>query len=253
MGKGSDRFRPLSDAWWDFAPSRLRKEYWQLKDLPAPGEMQLSCNDPQEMQRAWKALSDQFSYLGRTEPVERSMKQHHIEQLYQGKLDARGVQTQPTRSNGQVSIPSHYFLQPKIDWEKNIVTKYGDRFEGVEVRQPPRLHVAGGRPVGTQEQAACTLDPQSMNQVNELIAPQIALTNPSSNKRGPRSKKPEIMEAIEALDRQGFDLKGPNKPYYEAVLKQLGRSNGDDGYSDTVLYNCLQQYLAQAPHSEILK
>ena len=61
-------------------------------------------------------------------------------------------------------------------------------------------------------------------------------------KRGPRSKKLEIMKAIAVLDRQGFDLRGPNKPYYEAILKQLGRSSGDDGYSDAVLFNCLKKY-----------
>jgi hypothetical protein len=241
MGKGSDRFRPLSEAWLDFAPGRLIDEYWCLKDHPAPDQIELSPNDPQRMQRAWNALSEQFSYLGRTEPAKRVMKQHLIEQLYQGKLEARGVQTQPARSNGQVLVPSHYFLRPKIDWERNIVNNYGDRFEGVEIRRPPKSCKAGApelRPL--EKQVSGLPDPQSLNNRPEP-------STVSSNKRGPRSKKPEIMEAIAALDRQGFDLKGPCKAYYKEVLTQLGRSSGDDGYSDTVLYNCLQQYLAEHP------
>lgn len=248
MGKGSDRFRPLSEAWWDFAPDWMIDKYWRLEELPEPKAFERSTGEAsQEMLRAWDSFSEQINYRNRTGPAVREMQNHHIEQLYQGKLEARGVRTQPTRSNGQVLIPSHYFLGPKIDWEKNIVNNYGDRFEGVEVRLPPKSREAGATELHPLENQVSGLPvPQSLNSAPELSAPEIVPNN-SSKKRGPRTKKPKIMEAIAALDRQGFDLKGPCKAYYKEVLTQLGRSSGDDGYSDTVLYNCLQQYLIQRP------
>jgi hypothetical protein len=111
MAKGSDRFIPLDEAWWEFAPPRLRKEYLRLEELPEPKALSPFAEDTAgEMLRY---LSEQSSYRSRTGPVVREMQSHLIEQLYQGNLEARGVQTQPTRSNGQVLIPSHYFLGPK--------------------------------------------------------------------------------------------------------------------------------------------
>ncbi len=154
------------------------------------------------------------------------MRAFVAERLRRGQLEATGFRTKPETGDAQEIIPPFYFDHAKINWERNVVEKFGVRFEAVEVRKPDKA-----------KEAVCEQAPKSPPALEPEDIEQ-------PKKRGPRSKKLEIMKAIAVLDRQGFDLRGPNKPYYEAILKQLGRSSGDDGYSDAVLFNCLKKYLS---------
>jgi hypothetical protein len=148
------------------------------------------------------------------------MQNYHIEQLYQGKLEARGVQTQLTRSNGQVLIPSHYFLRPKIDWERNSVNNYGDRFEGVEVRCRP-----------TFEAANIERTPKSTAVLGGQSTPKL--------KPGRHSKEVEIDKVILDLERRGLDFNAMRrKDAYERIREHAPENFGANtgiGYSDTVL------------------
>jgi hypothetical protein len=219
-----DCFVRLEDADWKFASTSLKEEYWELKEQLAP---KMPNPNTADLAEGVKGFSESFSHAFRTNPAIRKLRAFVGEKLRRGDLEARGLRTEPEVGKAQEIIPPFYFDHAKIDWEHNIVEKFGVRFEAVEVRKPTKTKESDGK-----------------QEANSSPAHEFKHNEPLK-KRSPQSNRSEIVAAIAVLDRQGFDLRGPNKPYYEAILKQLGKSSTDSGYSHSVLYDCLKDYLSK--------
>jgi hypothetical protein len=226
MAKSSTRdgFVPLSEADWKFAPRRLKEEFWDKKQLPAP---KLPEPNTVGLAEAGLALSELFDHWGRTEPAVRDMREYVIQKLRRGDLEARGFKTKPEKADKLDVIPAFYFDHAKINWEKNIVEKFDCRFEAVEVRRVTEL-------------------PSEKEKFEQPPSPQQSPTSIRRGKGAP-SRKPLVMAAIAELDKGGHDFNNSlRKSSYEAIIKFLQSEESlisTKGLSDTTLNRFVNQYL----------
>jgi hypothetical protein len=209
------RLVPLKEAPWHFAPQRLKRELDRVRSLPSQPIPVQKTEDGLEaflmMVRGFQALSEDSRK--RNKPFW-EMQEVLRQRLYAGKLDAFGIKTKPEPGKGPQKIEPFIFKDnPKINWGKNTVENFGQKFEGIEVSR---------RTVARQ------ISPPPIDESKETGRP---------------SKAPEIMNAIQSLVAKGIDLNAmPRALAYDKIRRfaeeELGL-NTRIGYSDPVIQRCL--------------
>jgi hypothetical protein len=63
------------------------------------------------------------------------MREHLLKKLREGKLEACGVQSAPNQMRELEIIPRHFFIDAKINWNRNKVTNFRATYEIVQVRR----------------------------------------------------------------------------------------------------------------------
>jgi hypothetical protein len=224
---------PLKDAPWAFASKRLRSERLRAREaLSSPKTSKLDSASPEMLKQlasenpaeafklAAKDVGDKVHDLLegmsiRSAP-ELAMRASLLEKLRDEKLEAWGVQSTPKQERQLEMLESHFFVDAKIDWNRNRVTNFGVTYSAVGVRRP----------------IASATTPERHNET------------PSPSKvRGRPSKTPEIERAIELLLNKGVDLaKLPRPKAYEAVRKCAASELNSDtaiGFTDPVIQRSL--------------
>jgi len=214
----------LSEAYWNFAPRRLREKYWELEELPAPKRPDPSSTNWAE---SLQAFSAHVNHSWRTEPAVREMQENLIEKLRRGVLAARGLRTHPNMGEALEDIPSYYFDHAKIHWGINVLEKFGRRYEAVEIR---RSETAGE------------------DQIQQSAVPHTSAGNKRG--RGRPSKREAINVTIAELVREGTDLRAYKPAAACELIRQRAQASGHDirnGFSDPTVSNYLQRYILQKP------
>jgi hypothetical protein len=64
-----------------------------------------------------------------------AMQASLLQKLRDGKLEAWGVESAPERKRELEMLPSHFFMDAKISWNRNTVTSLGATYSAVQVRR----------------------------------------------------------------------------------------------------------------------
>jgi len=220
-----NKYVPLNKAYWSFAPRRLRDELRYLEQLPPPKVPDASSMNLAEGLQALSA-GIQHAFL-RTGPAIGDMREHLVEMLRHGDLEARGLRTLPNVGEMLEAIPLHYFDHPKIVWEKNTVEKFGRRYEAVEVRRAKVIEVNGDN----------RQSPHAHSSESRI-----------GKKKGRPSTREAIAAAIAELERAGIDLGARDRKDAYHLIKECARKAGQDtrrGFSDPVINTHLGRHLRQ--------
>lgn len=217
-----NNFVPLSEAVWKYAPRRLKEVYWKIEEQPAPKLPDRSCTDVAEYLRA---LPASYDHSMRTRRATWELQTALAEKLRRGDLTARGFRTHPNMGETLEDIPHHYFDHAQINWKRNIVEKFGRRYEAVEVCY-----------AGAIEDARL--------QMQRSVVP-----HPSTEKkRGRPSRDHLIMTAISSLARFGHDFANTRRKIsWSKIIEYLENECGvtsRDGLSDSVLDRCIRTHLS---------
>jgi hypothetical protein len=220
------RLIPLKDAPWAFASKRLRSTRYAAQETSGKSKKsQLSSTELEAIQtnpaEASKLMLETFNEifegLKKSSAPELAMAASLLQKLQEGKLEAFGVQLAPKQSREFESIPSHFFLDAKINWNGNKLTNFGVTYTAVRIRRP----------------------------IASEAAPKAIEEGPSpSGARGRPSKTPEVERAIDYLLEKGVALaKIPRPDAYKAVRKAANelKYNTEIGFSDPVVRRALSR------------
>jgi hypothetical protein len=128
---------PISEAIWHFAPKRLKDEFDRAQSSPrrSSGVPEPPKDRAEAIRLALEASKELFNAL-RADPFS-EMKKHLLDRICSGKLEAIGVMIKPELGRQPQKIPAFIFgHSPKIQWDKNTIENFEQRFEGVEVQRP---------------------------------------------------------------------------------------------------------------------
>jgi hypothetical protein len=116
--------------------SRSRKsQKSQLAELEA--RKKRASENPAEVPKAmFETFNEIIKGLKNWSAPELAMAASLLEKLQEGKLEAFGVQSAPKQSHEFETIPSHFFLDAKINWEENKLTNFGVTYKAIRVRRP---------------------------------------------------------------------------------------------------------------------
>ena len=145
------------------------------------------------------------------------MREHLLQKLREGKLEACGVESAPNQKRHLEVLPEHFFVDAKIKWDGNKVTNFGVTYSAVRVRRP----------------IASEATPKAIEEGPSL-----------SRARGRPSKTPEVERAIDHLLERGVALaKIPRPDAYKAVRKAANelKYNTEIGFSDPVVQRALSR------------
>jgi hypothetical protein len=138
----SIRAIPLKEAWWHFAPRRLKDEL----DRFEPKRSTAVSDD--QVENFKNVVHDLFEELFVTKPPIRKMLNYLLQRLCSAKFEAWGVMTKPEGGREPQRIPSYVFKgEPKINWARSTVENLGMRFEIVEVVRPTQAQTAPHLPI----------------------------------------------------------------------------------------------------------
>jgi hypothetical protein len=132
-------------------------------------------------------------------------------------LEAWGVETAPERKRELEMLPSHFFMDAKISWNKNSVTNLGATYGAVQIRRRPSAtsQVTTDKASNASIDISTSILSQPADEgLGELIAADFqgrALTRPAEQARGegPRQKPGPpsgaeiVIAAYEELRRTG--------------------------------------------------
>lgn len=141
----------LKDAPWAFASQRLRNEWFHAQEAspkavkynPKTIEALKKKASDEDRIEAFKKASEGVSEIVnnlmelwtiRSAPV-LAMRASLLQKLREGKLEAWGVETTPERKRQLEMLPSHLFIDAKINWERNTVTNLSATYSVVQVRR----------------------------------------------------------------------------------------------------------------------
>lgn len=126
---------PLKDAWWHFAPKRLKDELDQLDNFPKRAySAEISYDQAKNVKGLVQAVGDLFEKLFVAKPPVRKMVDHLLQRLRADSLEAWGVKVKPNLGESPERIPAFLFKgEPKIRWTTNTIEHLGQRFEIVEI------------------------------------------------------------------------------------------------------------------------
>jgi hypothetical protein len=205
---------PLKDAPWAFASKRLRSEWQRAQDAPSPSKTskpdsaspemikKLASEDPAE---AFKIVADSVGNIVgdikiRSAP-EWEMKESLMEKLRDGKLEAWGVESAPERKRELEMLPSHFFMDAKISWNRNTVTSLGATYSAVQVgrRSSATSQVATEKALNASADLPC----------NALVEPAERETRQTQRRKpGPSSAGEEVIAAYNQLLQKGIVNEG---------------------------------------------
>jgi hypothetical protein len=222
------KFVPLRSAPWTFASKRLRSARYAVQEASQKSQKSQLAELEERKKRASenpaevsKVMLDTFNDiiegLNNWSAPELAMEASLLEKLQEGKLQAFGVQSAPKQSREFETIPSHFFLDAKINWNGNKLTNFGVTYTAVRIRRP----------------IASEATPES---IKEGPLP--------SGVRGRPSKTPEVERAIDYLVEKGVALaKIPRPDAYKAVRKAANelKYNTEIGFSDPVVQRVLSR------------
>jgi hypothetical protein len=214
----------LENAPWAFAPPRLRNERFRAAERADEaaksskwGSKPTSGKAAETFESFAKGLGEIVEDLRIRSAPELAMRQHLLKKLREGKLEACGVQFAPKQKSQLESIPEHFFVDAKINWNGNKVTNFGVTYTAVRVQRP----------------------------VAREAAPKAIGEGPlPSGVRGRPSKTPEVERAIDHLLEKGVALaKIPRPAAYKAVRKAANelKYNTEIGFSDPVVQRALSR------------
>jgi hypothetical protein len=216
-----NRLIPLDEAAWHFASPKAKDELQRAQSQPLSN---VRTEEPKDRIDAFKKLQDMLGALidyavDRNEPIWK-MQRHLIRRLHDGRLEAFGVRTKPEIGREPEKIPEFIFDRPKVRWGARTIENFGQKYEGVGVRQHAAIAVAVQSPVKTEP--------------------------PST---GRPSKAAEIEKVINLLIRRGVRLQDmPRAAAYDEIkkcAKKELKANIELGYSDPVILRCLVRTLGK--------
>jgi hypothetical protein len=162
-----------------------------------------------EMMEEWKNWST----------PELAMVASLLRKLQAGKLEAFGVRSAPKQKRQLELIPSHFFMDAKINWEGNKVTNFGATYSTVRVRRT--LVVGAGR---SREEALNTAA-MALASTPAKLVPEL-LSDISRRKPGPPSAAQEVIAAYESMLQNGDVRQGMTiKAIYQKLLPILERNS----------------------------
>jgi hypothetical protein len=137
---------PLKDAPLAFASQRLRREWQHAQDAPSASERsKLDSASPDRIKKltpenpaeAFKMVAESVGNIMedmkfRLAP-EWAMQESLLEKLRDGTFEAWGVESAPERKRELEMLPSHFFIDAKISWNRNTVTSLGVTYSAVQV------------------------------------------------------------------------------------------------------------------------
>jgi hypothetical protein len=222
------KFVPLRIARWTFASKRLRTARYAVQEASEKskksqlaeleGRKKRASQNPAEVSKVMlDTFNDIAEGLKKWSAPELAMEVSLLEKLQDGKLQAFGVQSAPKQSREFETIPSHFFLDAKINWSGNKLTNFGVTYTAVRIRPP----IAG-------EAAPKAIEEEPV----------------PSGARGRPSKAPEVERAIDHLLEKGVALaKIPRPAAYNAVRKAANelKYNTEIGFSDPVVQRALSR------------
>jgi hypothetical protein len=177
----------LKDAPWTFASKRLREAYNFLPDT-------------------WRT---------RSAPVLASL----LRKLREGKLEAWGVETSPERKRELEVLPSHLFVDAKIDWDRNKVTNFGVTYGAVQVRRRSIARVSGHN---AETGKAIADTPVGIPVKAEDQPPSDA----PRRKPGPPCAQEEAVAVFDRMLQKGVVKEGMTvKAIYKKLLPELKRNS----------------------------
>jgi hypothetical protein len=222
------KFVPLRSAPWIFASKRLRSARYAVQEASQKSQKsqlaeleerkKRASENPAEVSEVMlETFNDMIEGLKKWSAPELAMEASLLEKLQEGKLEAFGVQTAPKQSREFESIPSHFFLDAKINWYGNKLTNFGVTYTAVRIRR--------------------LITSQSTQKAIEGVPVRSAA-------RGRPSKTPEVERAIDHLLEKGVALaKIPRPDAYKAVRKAANnlKYNTEIGFSDPVIQRALSR------------
>jgi hypothetical protein len=245
---------PLKDAPWVFASQRLRSEWQRAQEAPGPSEASKSDSASPELieklasenpAEAVKIVAERVGNIMedmkfRSAP-ELAMQASLLQKLRDGKLEAWGVESASERKRELEMLPSHFFMDAKISWNRNTVTSLGTTYSAVQVR---RHSSAASRATPEKASNALTDFPnsapttpadQETGEANATPtqAQKTALTQPAGQEigetrrqnPGPPSGAEEVIAAYDRMLRKGVVKQGMTiKAIYQKMRPVLERN-----------------------------
>jgi hypothetical protein len=170
---------------------------------------------------------------------EEAMRESLVQRLRGGSLEACGVQLPPKQGHKLEVLPAHFFIQAKINWDKNKVTSFGVTYDAVQVRRRPyvprtsavkALNVAVDASSGALEKPIQTTSDATATRAdarNGLTTPIEEESSPARRQRpGPPSGEAEVVAIFDRLLQKGILTEGMTvKEIYNKLLPDLKRNS----------------------------
>jgi hypothetical protein len=193
---------PLKDAPRAFASQRLRSLWSHAQQAPTVSRRskvepeaakKLTSENPGE---AFKLMAEGFGEMiedlrVRSAP-ELAMRASLLRKLREEKLEAWGVESSPARKRELEMLPSHFFMDAKINWNGNKVTNFGVTYSAVTVRR---------RSTGTPK--ALSTSANAPPEVPAKPAQQEPIEG-QRRKPGPKSVRGEVVATYSELLQKGI-------------------------------------------------
>jgi hypothetical protein len=223
---------PLKDAPWAFASRRLRGEWQRAQDAPSPSEAsklnsaspelikKLASENPAEAVKIVAAsVGNIMEDMKFRSAPEWAMQESLLEKLRDGKLEVWGVESTPERKREIEMLPPHFFMNARINWNRNTVTSLGTTYSAVQVRRPSSatsrattekaLNALADVPNSAPTKPADQMTDET--NATPTQAQRTALTQPAGQeigetqrqKPGPPSGSEEVIAAYDLMLRKG--------------------------------------------------
>jgi hypothetical protein len=189
-----------------------------------------------------------------------AMRESLVQRLRGGNLEAWGVQLPPKQGHKLEVLPAHFFIQAKINWDKNKVTNFGVTYDAVQVRRRPymprtsavkALNVVAGasssapeKPIQKTTDATATL----ADARNGLTTPTEDESSPAGRQKpGPPSGEAEVIATFNRLLQKGILREGMTvKEIYNKLLPELKRNSKIFPNGRGLAYSSIARHLS--PH-----
>lgn len=137
---------PLSRAWLEFAPIKLRLEFEKLPEfLNAIAQIPVSEGAEGLFQHLAKSVKDNSARL----QLERQIKDVVLTDLFNGELLAAAYREWPSRSQSPVVIDPVKFDNDDPDWNSETIEVHGIRYGQIRICHPAKLRPIQVPPKGS--------------------------------------------------------------------------------------------------------
>jgi hypothetical protein len=243
----------LKDAPWAFASQRLRNEWFDAQEVsPKAGKYDpetfesLKKKTSEDRIEAFKIASEGVSevinnlmelWRIRSAPV-LAMQESLLQKLREGKLE--GVETTPERKRELEMLPSHLFIDAKINWERNTVTNLNRTYSVVQVR---RRSTAGVSRREEEAGNAVAYSPKSIPKPGDQSPSEAPRRKP-----GPASGQKEVFAAYDRMLQRG-EIKGGMtiKAICQKMLPDLKRNSTVFPNGRGLTYSSIARHLRSRP------
>ncbi len=124
---------PLSRAWLEFAPQKLRSEF---ENLPELLEALAAMSDTEFQDSVASIVATAFKNFHKRGQLEVDLKEHVLTELFNGQLLATGYRISPSRSQAPVLIDPEKFECNDPDWNGATFDFEGVTYSRIRITDP---------------------------------------------------------------------------------------------------------------------